>query len=185
NAIARNYDYEWINEGEAVATGIEFEYEKVMNNKNEFTGYLTYTNAKYNGPRSDWADITKNDYQNGKFASDSENLPRVPDIKMGLNYSIKALDDVSIMLGSEFTGKQYIDYYADNGVDKNEIKRTSGYWQANLRIEKVDKETGIKYFLGAKNLTDKIQKDRRTDDAAFIYMPLTGRILYIGMEMGF
>jgi len=68
----------------------------------------------------------------------------------------------------------------------SEIVRTDPFWVVNLRIVKHNfLKKNLAVFVGAKNLFDKVQKDKRPDDSAFMYAPYYGRIIYGGMKIEF
>jgi outer membrane receptor for ferrienterochelin and colicins len=53
----------------------------------------------------------------------------------------------------------------------------------NGRIARGFPDKGITLFAGAKNLLDYVQDEKHPDDAAFMYAPYTGRIIYGGVEV--
>ncbi len=55
----------------------------------------------------------------------------------------------------------------------------------NPRLSRSFPQQGITAFVGAKNLFDYVQDERHPDDAAFMYAPYTGRIVYAGVEVEF
>jgi outer membrane receptor for ferrienterochelin and colicins len=55
----------------------------------------------------------------------------------------------------------------------------------NMRAAyKIDK-WGLTPFVGAKNLFDYVQAEKRLDDAAYIWAPWIGRVIYGGIELQF
>ncbi len=81
-----------------------------------------------------------------------------------------------------WTGKMFIDHNQEDSFI-GEVKETSPFWITDVRIAKTLGHLTL--FAGAKNVFDYFQKDRRTDDAAFIYAPLVGKKFYGGANVKF
>jgi outer membrane receptor for ferrienterochelin and colicins len=79
----------------------------------------------------------------------------------------------------------YIDYCKDEQATEAEsyIRHTDPFFTLNARISKAFADQTLTIFVGGKNLNDYVQPERHTDDAAFIYAPLTGRTIYGGMKL--
>ena len=75
----------------------------------------------------------------------------------------------------------YIDYFAGE-EEPTKINKT----EPNVLLDaKASRRLfdELTVFAGAKNLTDYIQPEKHTDDAAFMYAPVYGRIVYAGIEV--
>jgi outer membrane receptor for ferrienterochelin and colicins len=85
---------------------------------------------------------------------------------------------------ANYTGSMYVDYHEEDDVTSpgSRIVHTDSYWLVNGRISRDIARSGISVFAGVRNAFDFVQEERHPDDAAFIYAPLTGRILYGGIE---
>ena len=80
----------------------------------------------------------------------------------------------------------YIDYYKDDDTKQPESKivHTPDFFVVNAKIVR-SFSNGVTLSVGAKNLFDYVQKERHRDDAAFMYAPYTGRIIYGGIKLKF
>lgn len=173
------YDYEWENIGDAYTqgaeTGIEFLFAKIL----KLGGSFTYTDAQYQEERSDWSTY------HPEFASVSKYIPRTPEYTAGL-FANLMIGNWEINLNANWTGKMYIDYYEDDDIANpdSEIVHTPSFWVVNTKVAKHKfLSDNITIFAGVKNLFDEVQEDKRPDDAAFMYAPYYGRIIYAGMSI--
>ncbi|MEA3493016.1 MAG: hypothetical protein U9R38_01370 [Candidatus Margulisiibacteriota bacterium] len=72
-----------------------------------------------------------------------------------------------------------VDYVADPA---SKIVKTEPYWIINTKVNrKLSKEQTI--YAGIRNLLSYVQPEKHPDDAAFMYAPAHGRIIYAGMEI--
>ncbi len=178
-AAALGYTYEWANIDDAYTQGIELSSKVRPISKLTLDAYLTFTEAQYRNQREDWV------INHPEYASDGRWIPRVPQTTGGMNVSYRP-GKWGLSLGAHHRGRMYIDYCKDEDVadPESKIKYTQGYWIVNAKIMcHVSQNTA--FYLGAKNLFDRTQKERHPDDAAFMYAPYTGRIIYGGVEMKF
>jgi len=86
-----------------------------------------------------------------------------------------------MVLDCVFTGRMYLDYSYE-GAAPSEIKHTSPFMVFNPRISR-KLSHGVSFYVGAKNLLDYVQEDKRPDDAAFMWAPYIGRIFYGGLKV--
>ena len=112
-----------------------------------------------------------------EYEGSSKYISRIPELAGGLDL-IYSPGDWDFSFGADWAGEMYIDYGST-------VVKTDSYWVCNARAAKTFPEHGFEVFAGAKNLFDEVQKDRRTDDAAFIYKPLTGLLVYTGAKFQF
>jgi outer membrane receptor for ferrienterochelin and colicins len=199
----RGYDYVWENIGDAYTQGVELMFGIYLLDGLSVSFKGGFTDAQYLEDREDWL-MSKSDYRQAwideygeaegaqlfnewwptyqEAADRHQYISRVPQTTAGVNldYDISGWE---LALGVDFQGKLYIDYTFDDAVPA-EIKETDPYATVNCKVarEIVD---GVTLSLGANNLFDYIQEDKRTDDAAFMWAPYTGRVIYGGIEVAF
>ncbi|MCK4590959.1 MAG: TonB-dependent receptor, partial [Candidatus Latescibacteria bacterium] len=175
------YTYEWENIGEAYTQGIELGSSVLLIRDLELDLNLAYTDAQYEEKRADWVEAHA-----GKYAADSKYIPRVPEVTGGVKLGYSP-GNWNAVLDANYTGRMYIDYCEEEDVTapNSKIKHTDGFWVVNPRLSKSFPQQGITTFVGAKNLFDYVQDEKHPDDAAFMYAPYTGRIVYGGVELEF
>ena len=76
----------------------------------------------------------------------------------------------------------YIDYTETEDPSDIKIKETESFVILNARVAKTFFDR-YNLYVGAKNLTDYIQEEKHTDDAAFLYAPVYGRMFYGGVQI--
>ena len=179
-AKARGYTYEWENIGDAYTQGIEvgLDVSVAQNLTLHIDG--AFTDAQYDEERSDWVE------NHPEYAEDSKYIPRVPEITANVNLRY-APETWGFSLNCAQTGSMYVDYCAEDDITSadSKIKHTDPYWVVNAKIEKHFTERGLTAFIGVKNLLDEVQDEKHPDDAAFMYAPYTGRMIYGGMKVKF
>jgi len=173
------YTYEWDNIGDAYTQGIELGARALLVRDLVFDLNLAYTDAQYENERQDWVET------HPEYAEDSKYIPRVPKITagIGLTYTPGKWD---LALNWDYTGRMYIDYYKDEDIEQSESKivHTPDFYVVNAKIARTF-SNGVTLFVGAKNLFDYVQEERHPDNAAFMYAPYTGRIIYGGIKLKF
>ncbi len=175
------YTYEWENIGEAYTQGIELGSSVLLMRNLELDLNLAYTDAQYEEERADWVEA-----HGGKYAADSKYIPRVPQVTGGVKLGYTP-GNWNAVLDANYTGRMYIDYCEEEDVNAphSKIKHSDGFWVVTPRLSRRLPQQGITVFVGAKNLFDYVQDEKHPDDAAFMYAPYTGRIVYAGMEVTF
>jgi outer membrane receptor for ferrienterochelin and colicins len=175
------YSYEWANMGRAHTQGIELGSEFLIVESIYTDLNLTYTDARYEQAREDWANHPTH---GDEYAADSKQISRIPDITLGIKLGYSP-GDWSFVAGADYSGRMYIDYCKDEQATEAEsyIRHTDPFFTLNARISKAFADQTLTIFVGGKNLNDYVQPERHTDDAAFIYAPLTGRTIYGGMKL--
>ncbi len=178
-AAALGYTYEWANIDDAYTQGVELSSKVRPIPKVTVDAYLTFTDAQYKKERADW--VTNHP----EYAKDSKHISRVPEMTAGLNLKYRP-GKWNFVLGASHSGRMYIDYCKDEDVadPESKIKYTQGYWVVNAKVN-YHVSSSTAFFAGVKNLFDRTQKERHPDDAAFMYAPYTGRIVYGGIEVKF
>ncbi len=157
-AAARGYDYEWVNAGDAITQGIEVSADVEVHDDLELVWDATWTKAEYDG---------------------GEDIRRVPTWTSGLDLTWTP-SQATVALGIDVTGDMLID-----NENTGETVETDAFAVVNLRVAWAFEDAQSSVFVGAKNLFDEVQEDRDTEDPAFIYGPLFGRIVYAGVSKTF
>ena len=172
-AQALGYDYEYVNVGDAYTAGIEASVQVEVVEDLQLSLNGTYSVGQYGDARPDWVATA--------YEEDSKNISRLPDWTLGtdLAYSPNAW---RFAVGAYVTGPMWIDYYSDP-TGSEEIVQTDAFVVVNTKVSYTWKD--LMLSLGARNLFDEVQEDRRTDDTAFVYAPLYGRIVYGGVDYTF
>jgi len=175
------YTYEWANIGKAYTQGVEFGSRVLLSRDLDLDLNLAYTDAQYENEREDWVN---HPVHGNKYAEDSKHIPRVPEITGGINLGYSP-GDWNFVFGGDYTGSMYIDYCKDEEVTDPEsyIKHTDPFFILNGRLSRSFPSEEMTIFAGVKNLLNYIQPEKHPDDAAFMYAPYTGRIVYGGIEV--
>nr|MBN2277283.1 TonB-dependent receptor [candidate division Zixibacteria bacterium] len=169
------YTYEWKNINDAYVTGAEFDLSYSLIDDLACRLSFEIFRGKYDSPRQDWAGT--------EYETISRNISRYPATSggIGLEYTPSLW---SFILDVDYTGKMYIDLTEPADEADIKIHETENYFIVNTRISR---SFFGKYSLyaGAKNLTDYTQEEKHIDDAAFMYAPVYGRIVYGGIQIAF
>ncbi len=173
-AEARGYTYEWENVDDAFIHGIEVDARHEVTAALVLNAYATLAQGKYDNAREDWVGTEHED--------ESVYISRLPSYSAGLGVECRPTR-WNIVVDADLQGPLYIDYFAD-GEEPTKIKETESFVIVNARISR-EVTSGVELFAGARNLTDYVQEEKHTDDAAFMYAPVFGRIFYGGIEFGF
>jgi outer membrane receptor for ferrienterochelin and colicins len=171
------YDYEWGNMGASYTQGIEFAADLVLSPVANVVFDLAYTDAQYDAERTDWVD------NHPEYAGDSKFVSRVPQLTGGIKIGFNP-DPWYFSIGADYTGSMYIDYNANDDISdpSSKIVKTDPYFIVNTKISRKLSENQT-LFAGAHNLLSYVQPEKHPDDAAFMYAPFYGRIIYAGMEI--
>lgn len=171
------YTYEWRNIGDAFTQGVELGIRAALRRDLVADFSAAFTDARYEDERSDWAS------SHPEYAERSKYIPRVPRITGGFGFEY-APDCWNVSLDVDYTGRQYIDYCQDEDMllPGSKIVHTPDFFVVGSRVSR-DVAGGLSIFAGVHNLLDRVQEERHHDDAAFIYAPYTGRIVYGGVDL--
>ncbi len=171
------YTYEWANIDDAYTQGTELGARTLLVSNLVLDLNLAYTDAQYKNERQDWVE------HHPEYAKDSKYIPRVPKITGGIELTYTQ-GNWDLALAADHTGRTYIEYSKDEDIEQPEsrIVHTPDFWVVNAKIAR-SFANGITIFMGAKNLFDYVQKERHPDDAAFMYAPYSGRIVYGGLKV--
>lgn len=175
------YTYDWANLGKGYTQGVELGSRLLILDDFDVDINLAYTDAQYEEQREDWVN---HPVHGNKYAEDSKHISRVPEITGGIKLGFSP-GNWNFIIGTDYTGSMYIDYLKDEEVEDPEsyIKHTDPFYVINTRISRSFLINGINIFAGCKNLNNYVQPEKHPDDAAFMYAPYTGRIIYSGIEI--
>ena len=175
-ASSLGYDYQWENMGDAYTQGIELGSSFLVSEMLKAGFDMAYTDAQYKDKRNDWLGTA--------YFDNSRYISRVPEFTGGVNVSFVP-GDWEINCIADYTGKMHIDYWQD-GEEPTEIVHTEPFWVLNLKVSKHNfLKEGLTVFTGVRNLLDEVQEIKHPDDAAFMYAPYYGRIIYAGLNFSF
>jgi len=176
SVAALGYDYQWKNVDDAFVQGIEVSLMANLMRNLDLGLDLTLNQGKYDNVRDDWAET--------QYENDSKYISRFPattgDVK--IEYSPK---DWNIALTGSYHGKMYIDYFNEDIDpvigDQTKIKRTKPFLLFNSRVSK--RVNPFNFYAGVNNIFSYIQDEKHLDDAAFMYAPLYGTMIYAGITI--
>ena len=175
NLAARQlgYDYQWKNINDAFVMGLEIGAQYAFTRDLMTRVNVEFNSAEYENRRADWKGTTF--YDNSKY------LSRYPVTSGGfkIDYSPSSWN---LTLDGDYTSRMYIDYWSEDNPTESKIHKTESFVLLNTQVSKVF-FSNFKMFLGVNNLTDYIQEEKHTDDAAFMYAPMYGRIFYGGTRI--
>ncbi len=173
---AMGYDYQWKNIDNATVEGLELAIKYLP-----LKGLELYADAGLNRGRFDQ---TRTEWTGTTWESVSRYIPRVPFVS-GYFRVVYEKDYWTFNTSLNYQGTMYIDYYNLEpdpiAGDQSKIKKTQPFALLNARIQYQLKS--LKIYAGANNITNYIQDERHLDDAAFIYAPLYGRIIFAGLSL--
>ncbi len=179
--VPSGFDYRWVNLGKAYTQGFDLTYAGMTyNTKLQYDFNVTYVNAKLDEPRytaDNYPTVATNDgYKNSDY------IPRSPKWSGNASFTVNFPQDVQLYFHTKYTGSMFIDHVPGDDGDLLVIEETDDYFIFDSKLsKKINKR--FDFFIGGKNLFDYTQKRRDNSDAAYIYAPLYGRILYSGFEI--
>ena len=139
---------------------------------------LVYTDARFDEPRFDREGYPSDDDR----WKHSDRIPRSPAWTRGLSTTLKQAS-WHLYTSANYTGSMFIDHVPGDDPEQLVIEETDGYVLVDAKLGKELAEN-VTAFAGARNLLGYTQPTRDTSDAAYIYAPLYGRIVYVGLELG-
>jgi outer membrane receptor for ferrienterochelin and colicins len=167
------YTYEWQNIDDAFVMGVEFNGSMELAEDLVAGTRFEIFSGEYDNPREDWVGT--------EYEDESKYISRYPQTSAGLKmeYSPK---DWTFTGDLDYKGKMYIDLAEPEDEADIQIFETESFVTLNARISKnIMKRYEV--YVGARNLTDYIQKEKHISDAAFLYGPVYGRIVYAGIQI--
>ncbi len=167
------YTYQWENIDNAYVMGAEFNSSFSVASGLVMGARFELFEGKYDNPRGDWVGTP---YENS-----SRNISRYPGISGGakVDYTV---DGWNFTADADVKGKMYIDLLEPANESDIRIHETETFAIFNARLSKSFLDR-YKAYIGMKNLGDYTQEEKHIDDAAFMYAPVYGRILYGGVQI--
>jgi len=173
-AKSLGYTYEWKNIDDAYVQGIEIGGNLLLTKNLALNVNFTFNDGQYKHEREDWIGTP--------FQERSKYISRLPRYTAGVKLSFTS-EDWNFVLDGNYQGPMYIDYYMDE-EEPTKIKETEPHLILNAKVSRSLSDR-FNLFIRVKNLTNYIQPERHTDDAAFMYAPIYGRIICGGIEIKF
>ncbi|MDP8238062.1 MAG: TonB-dependent receptor [Candidatus Hatepunaea meridiana] len=174
-ALAAGYTYEWKNIDDAFVMGAEISAQYAVTRDIALSANIALNKGEYDHVREDWV--------GSQYEEDSKYISRYPLAAGGLKiaYSPGAWNFV---FDTDYKGKMYIDYMKeeDPAAPESKIKQTESFLLFNAQASRIFGQR-FKLYIGVHNLTDYVQEEKHTDDAAFMYAPVYGRIVYGGTRI--
>ena len=171
-AKSLGYTYEWENIDNAYVQGVEVASRFEILNRLILSADLTVNDGQYEHEREDW--------KGTPYEEDSKYISRFPLYTGGAKVEFIP-EDWNFVVEGDYYGPMYIDYFQDE-EEPTKIKKTEPYLILSAKASRRFFDR-FAVFVGGKNLTDYIQPEKHTDDAAFMYAPVYGRIVYGGIEI--
>jgi outer membrane receptor for ferrienterochelin and colicins len=167
------YTYQWQNIDDAYVMGIETNGSVAVTSQLTLGARLELFDGKYDNPRGDWVST---DYE-----ETSRNIPRYAQLSGGLKADY-TLNKWNLVVDADYMGKMYIDLLEPADPADIKIHETEPFVTLDAKLSRTILDR-YKVYVGAKNLTDYTQEEKHIDDAAFMYAPVYGRILYGGFQL--
>jgi len=177
--VPEGFDYRWVNLGEAYTQGFEATVAGLLvRNRIEYNLNFVYTHAKLDEPR-----YTEETYptDNGGWKN-SDYIPRSPILSGSASMTFQLGSGWQAHSSMNYTGSMYIDHVPQEDAEQLIIEKTDGFFILGAKVSKRLSEK-ISVFAGGKNLTNYTQPTRDNSDAAYMYAPLYGRIMYAGFDV--
>jgi len=167
------YTYQWENVDDAYVTGAEFNGSIAITRELTVGARFELFEGKYDTPRGDWISTA--------YEKSSRNISRYPQTSGGmkLDYSPGRWN---LILDADYKGKAYIDLAEPADPVDVKIHETESFVLLNAKLSRTIFDR-YDIYVGAKNLTDYTQEEKHVDDAAFMYAPVYGRIVYGGITV--
>ena len=172
---ALGYSYQWQNIDNAYVMGMDIAGSYAITNDFVFSLRFEYFEGKYDKARSDWTGT--------EFEEISRNISRYPGYSGGVNLEYSP-STWGFNFDADYKGKMFIDLTEPADPADIKIHETEPFVIINTKISKRIFDN-YQLYIGARNLNDYTQEEKHIDDAAFMYAPVYGRILYGGIKVSF
>jgi outer membrane receptor for ferrienterochelin and colicins len=173
DVINQGYTYQWENIDDAFVMGMEIGGQLLVTDNLSATLNFAVNKSEYDHGRTDW--------EGTEYYEISKKISRYPETSGGVKIDFSP-GKWSFIIDGDYKGTMYIDYIEAENEEDKKIKRTESFITMNAKMSYTILN-GYTVYAGAKNLTDYVQEEKHTDDAAFIYAPVYGRIIYGGLKI--
>lgn len=170
---ALGYSYQWQNIDNAYVRGMDIAGSYAITNDFVFSLRLEYFDGKYDNARSDWVGT--------EFEEISRNISRYPKYSGGVNLEFSP-STWGFNFDADYKGKMFIDLTEPADPANIKIHETEPFVIINTKISK-NFFDNYQLYIGARNLNGYTQEKKHIDDAAFMYAPVYGRIIYGGIKI--
>ncbi len=167
------YTYQWQNVDDAYVMGAEFNGSYALSRRLVISARAELFRGQYLNPRPDWAGTA--------FEEESRHISRFPASSAGLKVEYSA-GKWNAVADADYKGKMYIDLAEPSDPALVQIHETDPYVTVSTRISRRLSDQ-LEVYAGARNLSNYTQKEKHVDDAAFVYAPVYGRIVYGGIRV--
>ena len=167
------YSYQWQNTDDAFVTGVEFNGSCAVYQALRLGVRFELFHGEYDNPREDWVGTPYEDA--------SKNISRYPQISGGVKLEFSP-STWKFIIDTDYKGKMYIDLTEPADPADIRIHETESFVLVDVKLSKKIFDR-YRVYAGARNLTDYTQEVKHIDDAAFMYAPVFGRIIYGGFEV--
>jgi outer membrane receptor for ferrienterochelin and colicins len=167
------YTYQWENIDDAFVMGAEFSGSYALMSDLALGVRFEHFKGEYDNPRDDWVGT--------EFEETSKKISRFPQTSGGFKFEYTP-SSWGFVLHADYKGKMYIDL--SEPVDPADVKihKTESFVTFDAKLSKT-LFNRYRVYVGAKNLTDYTQREKHIDDAAFMYAPVYGRIVFGGLQV--
>ena len=167
------YTYQWENVDDARVMGAEFNGSYALTPDLAVSLRFEYFNGEFANARDDWVGT--------EYEEISKNISRYPETSGGLKLEYTP-STLGFVFGADYTGKMYIDLSTPAISEDVAIHETESFVILNAKVSKTLFDR-YKLYIGAKNVTNCTQAEKHIDDAAFLYAPMYGRIVFGGLQL--
>jgi len=172
---AKGYTYQWRNIDDGYSMGVEIGLNLTLTNNLALAANMEFNRSEYGNPREDWVGT--------QWEELSKKFSRYPETSGSMRIQYTPTD-WDFVIDASFKGKMYIDLLEPVNAEDIKIKDTESFVTINARVAKTFFGR-YKLYLGVRNLTNYVQEEKHTNDAAFMYAPVYGSIYYSGLEVSF
>lgn len=167
------YTYQWENIDDAYVMGAELNGSLALADQLVLAARFELFEGRYDDARPDWVGTP--------YEADSRNVSRYPVTSGGLKIEFSPAD-WGFVVEADYNGKMYIDLAEPADPSATKIHQTEPYVTVNSKISRRLYDR-FNVYIGVDNLSDYTQEEKHIDDAAFMYAPVYGRLIYGGMRV--
>ncbi|MBD3401753.1 TonB-dependent receptor [candidate division GN15 bacterium] len=167
------YTYQWENIDNAYSMGVEFNGSISVTDQLVLGARFELFEGKYDNPRGDWLETP--------YEEMSRNIARYPQTSGGLKADYTT-GEWNLVADADYKGTMYIDLLEPADPADAKIHETESFVIFSAKVSRTLFDR-YKLYLGMKNITDYTQEEKYIDDAAFLYAPVYGRLVYGGIQV--